>query len=106
MLEQLQTNDYLIIKKLSATSNPVAPTPAKEGFIPGADNGPVSLPVEYEIEGFLRAPMKVGEPLLVNRIKRNGVVIPGMFSTSPIVKINGHTVETANSIYQIGKINE
>jgi hypothetical protein len=92
--------NYIRIKKLAAISNPASPTPDKESFKPGQDNGPVSLPVDYEIEGNLKYPIEQGRQVLVDRTKRNGVVMPGFFATSPVTSMSDTHFTTLNSQYE------
>jgi len=62
-------------------------------------DGNVSLPLEYTIEGNLIGEMEIGEPVIVARDTRNGVKVSGMFTTSPVQEINGRTFKTRNSVY-------
>lgn len=95
---------YVKITKLSAQSSPIVPTPEMEGYIQGQDNGLVSLPIEYTIEGYLLKEIEVGEPVRVHRMIRNGVEKEGQFETSPVTKITETGFETTNSIYHLEKI--
>lgn len=68
----------------------------------------VSLPVDYEIEGQLIAPIAVGAAIEVLRTVRNGVQCPGVFRSSPVVRIDpeeGHglviNATTLNSVYRL-----
>lgn len=93
------------VKKISVAAEPDAITPKWEEYIPGKDNGDVSLPVEYEIEGKEIAPLSVGDSYSVLRTKRNGVNVDGYFITSPVVHININgkhgMFTTKNSVYTI-----
>jgi hypothetical protein len=92
----------VIIKKLQPAADAKYPTAGKTGYIPGQDNGPVSVPVEYEVEGIIddEAP-KIGECLSMLRYRRNGVVTPGYFTTSKITNVDGNVFTTTNSVYEI-----
>ena len=70
----------------------------------------LSPPIEYSIIGTLVNDIEVGKSLMVNRESRNGVVVPGLFTTSIVQsigyqnnKIVGFT--TNNSIYTVEYIN-
>ena len=89
------------LQKLKPTDNPHAPTPAKESYNYGKDNGNVSLPVDYVAVGTLLSDIEVGKPVEMFRTMRNGISLPGMFSTSPITKIDGDNFHTLNSVYKI-----
>lgn len=60
--------------------------------------------VDYWIIGEPITELKVGECLLVNRWVRNGVCIPGRFSTSRVTKITEGGFETQNSVYKMEKV--
>ena len=97
----MKKNQKVIIKKLSATGNPLVPTPPMEGYVAGQDNGPVSLPVEYTLKGILLKDVEVGHSVEVWRGERNGVVMQGYFNTSPVVKVEDNKFHTQNSVYEI-----
>lgn len=58
-----------------------------------------SLPVEYTIEGELLQPIVKGEGVRVNRDTRNGVKMPGEFTTSEVTELTLTTFRTKNSVY-------
>lgn len=89
------------ITKLGAAENPVYPTPNYNEYIQGSDNGNVSLPVEYWLEGYFMNEPVVGSSVLVNRTSRNGVTCGGAFFTSKVTKITDTGFETQNSVYQV-----
>lgn len=66
-------------------------------------DGNVSLPINYTVEGELVGTIVVGKPVVVNRDTRNGVKVPGIFNTSEVQtiapKVNGGTFHTRNSVY-------
>jgi len=93
---------HVLIIKLSASQNPIAEPGSWKGWIPGSLDNAGSLPVDYELSGFLLAPVRVGEQIHLYRTERNGVEADGYFYSTPIVKIqNASLVETFNSIYRI-----
>jgi hypothetical protein len=59
----------------------------------------VSLPVEYTIEGELMGIISVGNSVVVNRDTRNGVKMPGIFTTSTVQDIGYKSFTTRNSVY-------
>lgn len=99
------TDVQVRLTKHAACKNPVTPTPEMRDYRTGEDNGDVSLPTNYSVEGTLIPPLKAGFPLNILRSKRNGVVCSGYTSTSPIQRIdegNGKLVlTTQNSIYTL-----
>lgn len=95
----------VIVRKTAAQPNPAAKTPEWQDYIPGVDNGNLSLPIEYEIEGTADELPKEGKSFRVMRNKRNGIAIGGIFATSIIQKVYGgprvYQVETLNSLYHV-----
>ena len=89
------------ITKISASENPIFPTPNYNEYIQGSDNGNVSLPTEYWLEGYLMNEPTVGASVLVNRTSRNGVVCGGCFFTSKVTKLTDIGFETENSVYRV-----
>lgn len=87
------------IKKLKESTGSLYSTPDKDSFEPGKDNGEVSLPVDYEVEGIMINTMEVGKSLRIERHKRNGIVVLGLTVTSPIKEITDKTFTTDNSVY-------
>lgn len=68
-------------------------------FTPGsATPAGRSLPVDYDLEGFLLDPIVPGCPVRALRLRRNGVDALGCFSTTPVVEVH---VTTVNSVYRV-----
>lgn len=91
--------------KLSEAEHPVVRAGSWTTYLPGASNVE-SLPIDYEIIGFLLTPVKVGGCLHILRIARNGVVRPGRFSSTSIRRLDTEPtrqgvmrVVTTNSVY-------
>lgn len=59
----------------------------------------------YYVLGWYTHPPKVGDMFQVWRYNRNGVVANGVFQTSTVTEINGNTVKTKNSTYEITELN-
>ena len=89
------------IQKIGAAANALAPTPDNKDYVPGEDNGRVSLPAEYCIEGYLLKAIEYGVSVAVDRYSRNGVSASGMFVSSPVIEFDSTTFTTYNSIYSI-----
>lgn len=99
------------LRKLSASANPRAHTPKKENYKPGQNNGKISIPVDFEIEGWIDQLPQVGESLMVFRSKRNGIPAPGVLRTSKLKfvveeSLNHYFLETQNSIYEMDVITD
>lgn len=90
------------IKKISQADDALCLAADKTEHVPGSEGIPgKSLPVEYEIEGYLVRPIEVGRGIEVDRQKRNGIIAMGSFTTSPVKSIHDNLIRTGNSIYQI-----
>jgi hypothetical protein len=93
---------FVSLEKVDATKNPVsAPTPWEE-WILGSLKNQASLPISYTLKGYLVNPVRLGRPIQVLRIERNGVKKLGIFCSTPVVELGDHgVVETYNSIYRV-----
>jgi len=89
----------IYIEKLAEVSGGL-PARSMEEYIDGQYQGDShSIPVEYNLEGILSFPIKVGESVIVERTKRNGVEAFGMFSTSRVTEVGNNYFKTKNSVY-------
>lgn len=89
------------LKKIGPCENPKAPTLDWSGYPIGVGSGTVSLPTGYELSGYMIRPPKIGSSLIIVRISRNGVEVPGLFRSSPVTGISGEFIHTTNSIYSL-----
>ena len=89
------------LTKFAKSNIPLFPTPEKEDYKDGKINEGISLPMDYWIIGKLLFDIEEGKAVRVLREERNGVKVPGLFSTSLVTKIDGDKFETLNSIYKI-----
>jgi hypothetical protein len=100
--------DIVRLRKLSAAPDTLVPTPLKEEVLEGGLNIGMSLPVDYELEGRLDAPLEIGKPISLLRHKRNGVRIFGITTTSYVkaMYLDQGLIETENSIYIIDRVDD
>ena len=71
-----------------------------EEHIAGESQGDnYSIPVEYNLEGSLIYDIEVGKNVIVERIKRNGVEVRGVFTTSRVTEVGDKYFKTQNSVY-------
>ena len=63
------------------------------------NTGDTSIPIEYNIEGYLLNKIQVNESVMVNRLKRNGIRVAGLFSTSRVTEVGQNYFKTKNSVY-------
>lgn len=89
----------IVIKKLDIAANPHL-TAKMEDYTPGKNLGLTSVPINYEIEGYLIDPMLLGNVVRVHRFRRNNVAAEGLFETTPVTELTNSTFKTANSIYK------
>ena len=59
-----------------------------------------SIPIEYNLEGYLLFEIEVGKNVFVDRIKRNGEEVRGMFTTSRVTEVGDKYFKTQYSVYQ------
>lgn len=96
-----KTGDYVSVSKINQVESPLFKSADKSKFIYGENNFGVSLPIDYVAEGTLIHDVRVGYPIVLDRNKRNDVVMPGLMKTSTVTKIDGDNIHTLNSIYKI-----
>ena len=94
--------DFIHLRKLAVAPDALLPAAAWSEIKLG-QLGPSgqSLPVAYEIEGELLAPIVVGSSITVRRTVRNGERVEGLFISSPVTAILGDRILTSNSVYKI-----
>lgn len=76
-----------------------------EGGLPARNMGEPndnysSIPIEYNVEGYLLYDIEVGKNVFIDRIKRNGVDVRGVFTTSRVTEVGEKYFKTQNSVYQ------
>lgn len=92
---------HVILRKIAASRCPEAPSAPPGSPDVAADDPTRSLPVDYELEGHLLAPLEVGGVIRLLRFRRNEVSALGLFESSAIVAVREPFVETRNSIYHV-----
>ncbi len=71
-----------------------------EEHIAGESQGDnYSIPVEYNLEGSLIYDIEVGKNVIVDRTKRNGEEVCGLFTTSRVTEVGDNYFKTKNSVY-------
>ncbi len=93
------------IKKVAVAQEGLPPIPA-EKHVPGTwQSENYSLPVEYTVEGVLILPIEMGRSVLMDREKRNDVVVSGFFQTSVVTEVGEDWFKTKNSVYTVEYLN-
>ena len=92
-------NKLIYIEKLAEVEGGL-PARSMEEHNMGKPNGNnTSIPIEYNLEGNLIYDIKVGEGVIVERTKRNGVDAYGIFTTSRVTEVGDKYFKTQNSVY-------
>lgn len=100
----MKSDIYVRVEKLEALPSALFQTVPMSEWVAGADNPGKGLPIGYTVEGFLLTEPKVGQPLRLDRRKRNNVDMIGDFQTSDITQIEGSYLTTLNSVYRIAEV--
>lgn len=92
--------------KINKVEDADCPTPDFTDYKPGMDNGLVSLPIDYEICGEIGGFPVVGNSIIGTRTHRNGIEVPGIFTTSKVISVisineEEYIITTKNSIYKM-----
>jgi hypothetical protein len=59
-----------------------------------------STPIEYNLEGYLlHDNIVVGHRVFIDRTKRNGEEVRGVFTTSRVTEVGNNYFKTQNSVY-------
>ena len=89
----------IYIEKLAEVTGGL-PAIKMEEHIAGESQGDnYSIPVEYNLEGSLIYDIEVGKNVIVERTKRNGVEVRGVFTTSRVTDVGDKYFKTQNSVY-------
>ena len=92
-------NKQIYIEKLAEVTGGL-PAIKMEEHIAGESQGDnYSIPVEYKLEGSLIYDIEVGKNVIVERTKRNGVEVRGVFTTSRVTEVGDKYFKTQNSVY-------
>lgn len=93
-----------LVRLIKRASTPVAQAApgSWNDWVPGARNNHGSLPIDYEMTGFLLKPIRVGEAVQLWRLSRNGITAQGIFVSTTVRELRGgESVITNNSIYEV-----
>jgi len=93
------------IKKVAAIREGLPPIPAEKHISGTWQSENYSLPIEYTVEGTLIFPIEVGRSVLMDREKRNDVVVTGSFQTSAVTEVGEDWFNTKNSVYVFEYLN-
>ena len=92
-------NKQIYIEKLAEVTGGL-PAIKMEEHIAGESQGDnYSIPIEYNLEGYLLDEIEVGKNVFIDRTKRNGVDVRGVFTTSRVTEVGENYFKTQNSLY-------
>ena len=89
----------IYIEKLSEVTGGLPAIKMEEHIAGESQGNNYSVPVEYNLEGSLIYDIEVGKNVIVERIKRNGVEVRGVFTTSRVTEVGDKYFKTQNSVY-------
>ena len=89
----------IYIEKLAEVPGGLPAIKMEEHIAGESQGNNYSVPVEYNLEGSLIYDIAVGKNVIVERIKRNGVEVRGLFTTSRVTEVGASYFKTQNSVY-------
>lgn len=95
----MNTIKLIYIEKLAEVEGGLPARSMEEHELGLPNSNDTSIPIEYNLEGYLLNEIQINESVMVNRIKRNGVNVSGVFSTSRVTEVGENYFKTKNSVY-------
>ena len=89
----------IYIEKLAEVKGGLPARNMNEHIMGEPNDNNTSIPVEYNLEGSLIYDIEVGKNVIVERTKRNGEEVCGMFTTSRVTEVGNNYFKTKNSLY-------
>ena len=106
----MKAQTKVILEKLTVSDNPKVETSKIEDYIPGQDNGAVSVPTGFWVQGTLISDVEVGKSVSIFRTTRNGINTYGYTITSPVISLRSDgleaVIETENSVYKLTNMSD
>ena len=90
----------IYIEKLAEVTGGLPARSMDEHIMGKPNDSYSSIPIEYNLEGNLINDIKVGKNVFIDRTKRNGVEVRGVFTTSRVTEVGDKYFKTQNSVYQ------
>lgn len=95
---------YVRLQKVRATDHPDTPPGDSATYRYGEQCDTHSLPVEYELQGWLGEDPAVGKCVSILRCQRGGIARLGLFTSSKVARVSQGEFQTRNSIYRYTEI--
>jgi hypothetical protein len=92
---------FVRLVKLRAAVDPLVQPGRWDTYHAGSSTNTTSLPVDYEILGFLLQAPIVGGQVRVLRIQRNGINALGIFQSTEVTAVGEGHFTTQNSVYRL-----
>ena len=89
----------IYIEKLAEVTGGLPARSMDEHIMGKPNDNYSSIPIEYNLEGYLLYEIEVGKNVIVERTKRNGEEVCGMFTTSRVTEVGNNYFKTQNSVY-------
>lgn len=97
----MRARTLVSITKRAECRTPISRAGDCDTFTPGAFNPTASLPIDYEIVGYLIDDIEVGKAVRMLRLARNGEMVPGYYQSTTVVELQGDGYVTKNSVYSV-----
>ena len=93
-------NRLIYIEKLAEVEGGLPARSMDEHIMGKPNDNNTSIPIEYNVEGYLLYEIEVGKNVFIDRTKRNGVDVRGVFTTSRVTDVGDNYFKTQNSVYK------
>ena len=93
-------NKHIYIEKLAEVKGGLPARNMDEHIMGKPNDNYSSIPIEYNLEGYLLYEIEVGNNVFIDRTKRNGVEVRGVFTTSRVTEVGDKYFKTQNSVYK------
>jgi hypothetical protein len=97
----MKSGTLVKITKRAESRDPVCRAGNWNTFTAGVVNSTASLPVDYEIVGYLLEDVKVGKPVRLLRFVRNGALVLGFYQSTTVLELRNDGYVTRNSVYSV-----
>ena len=92
-------NRLIYIEKLAEVEGGLPARSMEEHNMGKPNDRYTSIPIEYNVEGYLLYEIEVGKNVFIDRIKRNGEEVRGLLTTSRVTEVGDKYFKTQNSVY-------
>lgn len=92
-------NKHIYIEKLAEVKGGLPARNMDEHIMGKPNDSKTSIPIDYNLEGYLLYEIEVGKNVFIDRIKRNGEEVRGVFTTSRVTEVGDNYFKTQNSVY-------